>query len=140
MSIGQGYVYVQFHPFVYMVKLHIELNMAGLITKIVRDDNGGSHNSGSGPTGGRSFGRPDADPRGLRMTTLVTANQDYHKHNDDHEGINAKPMIGITKTVETEIQHMDDDSSSRSSSTAELQHGICSTDHELQGGKGGRAK
>ncbi|KAH7322403.1 hypothetical protein B0I35DRAFT_333216, partial [Stachybotrys elegans] len=35
MSIGQGYVYVQFHPFVYMVKLHIELNMAGLITKIV---------------------------------------------------------------------------------------------------------
>ncbi|KAI1343640.1 hypothetical protein F5Y15DRAFT_171847 [Xylariaceae sp. FL0016] len=39
MSIGTGVVYIQFHPMVYLIKLHIELNMAELIGKIVKASN-----------------------------------------------------------------------------------------------------
>ncbi|KAH8676202.1 hypothetical protein BX600DRAFT_196956 [Xylariales sp. PMI_506] len=35
MSIGTGVIYIQVHPLVYLFKLHIELNMAELIAKIV---------------------------------------------------------------------------------------------------------
>ncbi|KAH8204839.1 hypothetical protein TruAng_001028 [Truncatella angustata] len=34
-----GVIYIQFHPLVYLIKLHIELNMAELIAKIVRATN-----------------------------------------------------------------------------------------------------
>lgn len=33
------YSYIQFHPLVYLLKLHIELNMADLIAKVVRASN-----------------------------------------------------------------------------------------------------
>lgn len=36
MSLHNQVVYIQFHPVAYMVKLNIELSMAGLITKIAR--------------------------------------------------------------------------------------------------------
>ncbi|KAH7141735.1 hypothetical protein EDB81DRAFT_691232 [Dactylonectria macrodidyma] len=36
MSIGNGFIYVQFHPLVYMLKLHIEMNISSLIVKVVR--------------------------------------------------------------------------------------------------------
>lgn len=39
MSIGTGVIYIQFHPLVYLIKLHIELNMAELIAKAVRASN-----------------------------------------------------------------------------------------------------
>ncbi|KXJ86583.1 hypothetical protein Micbo1qcDRAFT_112607, partial [Microdochium bolleyi] len=39
MSIGNGFIYVQFHPLVYGIKLHIEMNLADLIAKTVRGDN-----------------------------------------------------------------------------------------------------
>ncbi|ETS86718.1 hypothetical protein PFICI_00546 [Pestalotiopsis fici W106-1] len=39
MSIGTGVIYIQFHPLVYLLKLHIELNMADLIAKVVRASN-----------------------------------------------------------------------------------------------------
>lgn len=39
MSIGTGVVYIQFHPLVYLIKLHIELNMAELMAKVVRASN-----------------------------------------------------------------------------------------------------
>ncbi|XDG05201.1 hypothetical protein ABKA04_004816 [Annulohypoxylon sp. FPYF3050] len=37
MSLGQ--IYFQFHPFVYLLKLYIEMNITDLIAKIVRADN-----------------------------------------------------------------------------------------------------
>jgi hypothetical protein len=41
--------YVQFHPLVYIIKLYIEMNMADLITKVVRASNPAGHGSSSGP-------------------------------------------------------------------------------------------
>ncbi|CAJ2512656.1 Uu.00g007750.m01.CDS01 [Anthostomella pinea] len=122
MSLGQGFIYVQFHPLVYLLKLHIELNMADLIAKVVSSENGGSHPSGSGDVYHRSHGTGKADPRGFHMNTLVTANRQFaHDHDDDNEvDLNARPKGGIQKTVETEVRHMDDDNASQSS-TSELQ-------------------
>lgn len=39
MSLQNNAVYLQFHPLVYLIKLHIEMNIAELITKIVRSVN-----------------------------------------------------------------------------------------------------
>ncbi|GJN69951.1 hypothetical protein PLIIFM63780_010390 [Purpureocillium lilacinum] len=36
MSIGNGTIYIQFHPLVYILKLHIEMNIAELIVKVVQ--------------------------------------------------------------------------------------------------------
>lgn len=133
MSLGAGFVYVQFHPLVYILKLHIELNMADLIAKIVKMENGGSYPSGSNPaaayggksggagrTGTGAGGTNTADPRGFRMATLITANHDF-AHAVEDEQQDAK---GIQKTVETVIQRqggVEEDAASLSSSTAELQ-------------------
>ncbi|KAF9777240.1 hypothetical protein IL306_004488 [Fusarium sp. DS 682] len=43
MSIGNGFIYVQFHPLVYMLKLHIEMNISALIVRVVRAT--GEHSS-----------------------------------------------------------------------------------------------
>ncbi|KAK6083076.1 hypothetical protein SCUP234_03904 [Seiridium cupressi] len=50
MSIGTGVIYIQFHPLVYLIKLHIELNMAELIAKVVRASNPINTAPGSGST------------------------------------------------------------------------------------------
>jgi hypothetical protein len=116
MSIGKGFVYVQFHPLVYLLKLHIEMNMADLIAKIVRVENP-SYASNSGGNGEASA---KADTRGFNMTTTITtkahAQQSYSSRNYDGEGIHRK--------IETEVVHhpADDDSGSVSSSTAELKN------------------
>ncbi|KAK3389800.1 hypothetical protein B0H63DRAFT_519034 [Podospora didyma] len=36
MSLPDGLLYIQAHPFAYLIKLHIEMNMAELISKVVR--------------------------------------------------------------------------------------------------------
>ena len=131
MSLGAGFVYVQFHPLVYVLKLHIELNMADLIAKIVKMENGGSYPSGSNPAAGygksKSAGRTGAtntaDPRGFHMATLITANRDFAREAAD-DAQHHPDAKGIQKTVETVIQRqggVDEDAASRSSSTAELQ-------------------
>ncbi|KAK6826127.1 hypothetical protein PG987_013621 [Apiospora arundinis] len=142
MSLGQGFIYVQFHPLVYMLKLHIELNMADLIGKIVKSENNGSSypSSGGKRSGGKSLGgiqggvggtrnathngtqRGDnngPDPRGFRMATLITANHDFD--GPGPAGAGGKGSLGgIQKT--TEVHHViDEDNESRTSSTTELQ-------------------
>jgi hypothetical protein len=117
MSLGQGFVYVQFHPLVYLLKLHIEMNMADLITKVVRAENG-SYPSGSGD----KYSNAKTDPRGVKMATIITTT---NKRNSQpiEEDIYGKPIGGIQRTIETEVVHhnkADDDAASRSSSTAEL--------------------
>jgi hypothetical protein len=39
MSLPNTAIYIQFHPLVYLVKLHIEMNVADLIAKIVKATN-----------------------------------------------------------------------------------------------------
>ncbi|KAK7948858.1 uncharacterized protein PG986_009744 [Apiospora aurea] len=135
MSLGQGFIYVQFHPLVYILKLHIELNMADLIAKIVKSENNGSSypSSGNKQSGSKSGGvrgttnvgaKNDSnpgDPRGFRMATLITANRDFdNNHPSSSNGGGARAMAGIQKT--TEVHHViDEDNESRTSSTTELQ-------------------
>lgn len=120
MSIGQGFTYVQFHPLVYLLKLHIELNMADLIAKIVRTD-GGSYASGSG---GQSAGQAASERRGgLKMTTFVTTATKSRPEEDAKDAEkNAYAGGGIHRTIETKIvrDEPDNDGGSVSSSTAEL--------------------
>lgn len=116
MSIGQGYTYIQFHPLVYLVKLHIEMNMADLIVKIVRID-GGSYASGSGGQSAKErSGR-------LKMTTFVTT-ATKNRRDDADKSQQGKEYAGegIQRTIETQIvsHEADTDAGSVSSSTAEL--------------------
>ncbi|KAK8070148.1 hypothetical protein PG994_006764 [Apiospora phragmitis] len=39
MSLPSGLIYMQFHPLTYLIKLHIELNLAELIAKVVQATN-----------------------------------------------------------------------------------------------------
>jgi hypothetical protein len=56
MSLPKDTLYIQFHPLAYLVKLHIEMNMAELIAKIVKADN--------------PFGDADRQPPSLKATIL----------------------------------------------------------------------
>ncbi|KAF9781448.1 hypothetical protein IL306_013444 [Fusarium sp. DS 682] len=48
MSLPNDIVYVQFHPLAYLVKLHIEMNMADLIIKVVKASNNSDYPDYSG--------------------------------------------------------------------------------------------
>lgn len=138
MSLGQGFIYVQFHPLVYILKLHIELNMADLIGKIVKSENNGSSypsTGGNKRSGGKSTGGIQGNNAtgttnnnsngphtgGFRMATLITANRDFDRdHPSNANGSSKGGMMGIQKT--TEVHHeVDEDAESRTSSTTELQ-------------------
>ncbi|KAI0479540.1 hypothetical protein GGR56DRAFT_635565 [Xylariaceae sp. FL0804] len=124
-----------------MLKLHIELNMADLIAKVVRaDTSSSSYPSDSYPSGYNnnksSRGtRNAADPRGVNMATLITANRrDHFVELRDNDG--GGQTGGITKTVLVEVRrtndetgevpHTDPDNDSSTSSTRELQKDFAS--------------
>ncbi|KAI1343720.1 hypothetical protein F5Y15DRAFT_175762 [Xylariaceae sp. FL0016] len=118
MSLPNGIVYVQFHPLVYLVKLHIEMNIAELIAKVVRASNpnptgSGGYNSNSNRYGGTH-----------NMTTLVPARNHQSTHSGEDDG-NPTKGGGIQRTIETHVvrepKQQDDDNQSESSSTRELQ-------------------
>ncbi|RDW65121.1 hypothetical protein BP6252_10772 [Coleophoma cylindrospora] len=48
MSLRNTFVYMQFHPLAYMVKLRIELSMADLIGKVARSEQDQTQNSTRG--------------------------------------------------------------------------------------------
>ncbi|KAK8134592.1 hypothetical protein PG984_006604 [Apiospora sp. TS-2023a] len=79
MSLGQGFIYVQFHPLVYILKLHIELNMADLIGKIVKSENNGSSYPSTGGNK-RSGGNSKGGMMGIQKTTEV-----HHEVDEDAE-------------------------------------------------------
>ncbi|KAF5614373.1 uncharacterized protein FSUBG_253 [Fusarium subglutinans] len=104
MSLPNSFVYVQFHPLVYLCKLHIEMNMADLIGKVVRAGNNqadGTHDyssrsrttvkTGARPAGASRFGG------GLTRTHIELGEEDEielkHRENLD----------GIKKTIVTEV-------------------------------------
>lgn len=104
MSLPNSFVYVQFHPLVYLCKLHIEMNMADLIGKVVRAGNNqadGTHDyssrsrttvkTGTRPAGTSRFGG------GLTRTHIELGEEDEIelKHRENLEG--------IKKTVITEV-------------------------------------
>ncbi|KAK7920459.1 hypothetical protein PG985_008481 [Apiospora marii] len=143
MSLGQGFIYVQFHPLVYILKLHIELNMADLIGKIVKSENNGSSypsTGGNKRSGGKSGGGVGGNATGthngphtggFRMATLITANRDFDSNHPAGANGSAKGgMAGIQKT--TEVRHViDEDAESRTSSTTELQKDYSQKDYAM---------
>ncbi|KAF5026922.1 hypothetical protein F66182_952 [Fusarium sp. NRRL 66182] len=136
MSLPNGFVYIQFHPLVYLLKLHIEMNMADLIGKVVRASN-------NDPRDGSSRSRTNGTSRahGTRFgQTLASAHHRTHielGEEDEFELKEREKIDGIKKTVVTQIVHSgqnqdDDDSTddqegheravSEASSTKHLHH------------------
>ncbi|KAI1419155.1 hypothetical protein F5Y12DRAFT_779474 [Xylaria sp. FL1777] len=119
MSLQDGFIYLQFHPFVYLFKLHIELNLTELLAKIVKLDEGSSGPTGSKEGTGRKLDATgtNAGSAGIRMATLISAKHEFTELHD-----NDLPKAGIQKTVETKIEYtkQDDDRDSQSSSTRKL--------------------
>ncbi|KAF4458193.1 hypothetical protein F53441_44 [Fusarium austroafricanum] len=114
MSLPNSFVYVQFHPLVYLCKLHIEMNMADLIGKVVRAGNNqgdGTHDyssrsrttmkTGTRPAGAGRFGG------GLTRTHIELGEE------DEIELKQRENLEGIKKTIVTEVirqpQSEDDD-------------------------------
>ncbi|EXK25555.1 hypothetical protein FOMG_17797 [Fusarium oxysporum f. sp. melonis 26406] len=121
--------YVQFHPLVYMIKLHIEMNISALIVKVVRATgiNSSYNNDSAQGTELQSKFRGNtqaAGPSGYK-TGLEASGQFFSSHNEAHieAGASGKPATkGITRTVQTRVtvtsrQHEeeDEDGSSQSS-------------------------
>ncbi|KAM0561999.1 hypothetical protein ACHAPJ_002441 [Fusarium lateritium] len=107
MSLPNDIVYVQFHPLAYLVKLHIEMNMADLITKVVKASNPNGYDysgSRSNPTqqlqkSSRGQSNKSKAPTGMFAggnTTFIEAGADDIEMVDRMEG-------GIQKTTRTEV-------------------------------------
>ncbi|KAF5661917.1 hypothetical protein FHETE_8197 [Fusarium heterosporum] len=104
MSLPSDIVYVQFHPLAYLVKLHIEMNMADLIIKVVK---AGNDSSNPDDSKSRSFQKKRGSRRSLRSKfpsamfmggnrTIVEAGVDDIALVNIVEG-------GIQKTTMTEV-------------------------------------
>ena len=91
MSLPNQVVYVQFHPVAYMVKLNIEMSMAGLITRLARGPQndmipyeGSSHNNQYGLRSGQ-FNPATDGTRGIGTFNSQAAKRfSVVKQADDH--------------------------------------------------------
>ncbi|KAI0886751.1 uncharacterized protein GGS22DRAFT_199113 [Annulohypoxylon maeteangense] len=117
MSLGQ--IYFQFHPFVYLLKLYIEMNITDLIAKIVREDNRVSYASKTFATKAGAAAAAKFNGTGTLVcsseTRLATPtnNTRYSQelqeiNSQDDNPFKANPNCGIRKTVVTEVQHVED--------------------------------
>ncbi|KAH7144503.1 hypothetical protein B0J13DRAFT_525876 [Dactylonectria estremocensis] len=101
MSLPNSFVYVQFHPLVYLLKLHIEMNMADLIGKVVRASNAeGSHEYSSRS---RSHVTGQSRPQHSRFGATLTRTHIELGEEDEMELKERQNLEGIKKTVVTEI-------------------------------------
>ncbi|KPM43693.1 hypothetical protein AK830_g2851 [Neonectria ditissima] len=130
MSLPNDIVYLQFHPLAYLVKVHIEMNMAELITKVVKASNSSGYPDYSGsrsqPTNGKSSGHKTGSKHQGSMfpggqTTFIQAGGD-----NDIE-LSNRDIGGIQKTTTTQVVvkqnssgYDEQDLHSESSSTRQL--------------------
>lgn len=100
--------YIQFHPLVYLLKLHIEMNMADLIGKVVRAGNNDPRNGGHDYSS-RSRTTGASRAHGTRFgNTLASAHHRTHielGEDDEYELREREKIDGIKKTVVTKIVH-----------------------------------
>lgn len=134
MSIASGFFCFQFHSLVHGIKLYIEMNLAELIAKTVRDKKNINdvsvyhHHSSTDDarTGGatrRGHSNDDGPHHGasnVRMHALVTGSNRRGADDEHHVDV---PGKSIQRTVETRVVHeyKDDDAASHTSSTEQLQ-------------------
>ena len=94
--------YIQFHPLVYLLKLHIEMNMADLIGKVVRAGNNDPRNGGNDYSS-RSRTTGTSRAHGGRFgNTLASAHHRTHielGEDDEYELREREKIDGIKKTV-----------------------------------------
>ncbi|PTD10246.1 hypothetical protein FCULG_00008806 [Fusarium culmorum] len=108
MSLPNDIVYVQFHPLAYLVKLHIEMNMADLIIKVVKASNGNGYDysgSKSGNTQPKQNGPNKLGKGHIPSAMFVGGNLTLIQAGvDDGEDIEMNRMEGgIQKTTRTEV-------------------------------------
>ncbi|KAH7379032.1 hypothetical protein BKA64DRAFT_687153 [Cadophora sp. MPI-SDFR-AT-0126] len=77
MSLPNNFFYIQFHPFMYLVKLHIEMNMADLIAKLAKANNSFGDfsqpgNSGDAGAGGKGHSVLEGHHQCAGMCNIVT--------------------------------------------------------------------
>ena len=128
MSLPNDIVYLQFHPLAYLVKLHIEMNMAELITKVVK----ASNPNGYDYSGSRSRSNPKSSQHrtitGKKMGSVFPAgNTTYVEAGEDIElPTREEPGIQVSKTTQVVVkqtapqEYDDPDFASESSSTRQL--------------------
>ncbi|KAF2183108.1 hypothetical protein K469DRAFT_690225 [Zopfia rhizophila CBS 207.26] len=131
MSLGNGFIYVQFHPLVYMIKLHIEINNADLITKVVKATNP-SERSSNNNTGYRFSTKTKSQPHqsiagALRshVRTMLPADDCHIEIYSDTNSEEPLALDGIQKTVSTTVVSKlceEDDRGSEISSTRTMQN------------------
>ncbi|SPJ79018.1 uncharacterized protein FTOL_07409 [Fusarium torulosum] len=132
MSIGNGFIYVQFHPLVYMIKLHIEMNISSLIVRVVRAT--GDHSSYpegfSDHTELRSKVKAAGKKSGSNRTGMggqgamfssTGRNLEVRVDAGGQADDNKTQPHGITKVTQTHVtvmpKHQEDDASSQSSTS-----------------------
>jgi hypothetical protein len=130
MSLPNDIVYLQFHPLTYLVKLHIEMNMAELITKVVKASNPNGYDySDSRSRSGQKSGKTTT---GKKMGSVFPGNnQTFIEAGGDNIELPQRKEDGIQvsrtfKTTQIEVikENRDrtdyDDLESESSSTRHL--------------------
>ncbi|KAF5556148.1 hypothetical protein FMEXI_1281 [Fusarium mexicanum] len=100
MSLPYDFFYAQFHPVVYLLKLHIEMNMADLITKVVRAKKGNcldsyNHASHSAKNNSRSHHN--------QISTILARPRSRSGEEDEVELNDRGSRDGIQKTVVTKV-------------------------------------
>ncbi|KAF4981962.1 hypothetical protein FZEAL_2308 [Fusarium zealandicum] len=127
MSLPNDIVYLQFHPLAYLVKLHIEMNMAELITKVVKASNPhgypGYSGSRSNPkssqqaTANKKTGK--IFPRGGNTTYVEAGGEDIEMGREP-SGIQMTKTTHVVVKPSKEPEYDDPDFASESSSTRQL--------------------
>ncbi|CAM1505176.1 Fc.00g108130.m01.CDS01 [Cosmosporella sp. VM-42] len=131
MSLPNDIVYLQFHPLAYLVKLHIEMNMADLITKVVKASNPtGYHNYSNSQS--RSAGKSSKGTAATGSKKIASmfagGNTTFIEAGGDDIELPTRET-GIQKTTTTQVvikpanqsgDYDDHDFASESSSTRQL--------------------
>ncbi|KAF7548434.1 hypothetical protein G7Z17_g7051 [Cylindrodendrum hubeiense] len=104
MSLPNGFVYIQFHPVVYLLKLHIEMNMADLIGKVVRASNTNGNDEYSSRSRTQKSG---SAPHNSRFAGTLTRTRIELGEEDEVELRERENLGGIKRTVETRVTVLD---------------------------------
>ncbi|KAG9505279.1 hypothetical protein J7337_002246 [Fusarium musae] len=129
MSLPNDIVYVQFHPLAYLVKLHIEMNMADLIIKVVKASNNSDYPDYSGSRSHSTQKKSSKQTGKIRVPSamFVGGNTTFIEANTDDIELVDRLERGIQKTTRTEVivkqarRSEYDDVASDTGSTRQLQ-------------------
>ncbi|KAL6925223.1 hypothetical protein FSST1_002497 [Fusarium sambucinum] len=106
MSLPNDIVYVQFHPLAYLVKLHIEMNMADLIIKVVKASNGNGYDYSGSKSGNTQPKQKSSNKPGkshVPSAMFIGGNLTFCQAGDDDIEMN-RMEGGIQKTTRTEVE------------------------------------